>query len=103
MNNGYLKDTFFNSTDYIPSENSYIENILRLNGGKKVTVYQTYPNNKEEIFNGVIEKCGKDHFILSDPTTGDWYMLLMKYLDFIKFEEEITTMDQFYTSSSKNY
>src|SRR4051812_28779742 len=41
----------------LPIEQSYIENILRLNKGKLVSVYSTFENNKEwnaKIFTGVI-------------------------------------------------
>lgn len=31
----------------LPIEQSYIENILRLNKGKRVTVYMTFENNRE--------------------------------------------------------
>ena len=48
----------------LPVEQSYIENILRLNKGKLVSVYSTFENNKEwnaKIFKGVIEAAGRDH------------------------------------------
>ena len=86
--------------EYIPAEQSFIENILRLNNGKKVCVYQSFNNSsewKDKVFNGIIEQCGKDHIILSDPNSGDWYLLLMKNVDYIKFDEEINTAKQFYS------
>ncbi|QPC47767.1 spore coat protein GerQ [Mangrovibacillus cuniculi] len=76
----------------LPIEESYIENILRLNKGKIATVYMTFENNKEwnsKIFKGVIEAAGRDHLILSDPQTGTRYLLPMIYLDYITFDEEI--------------
>ncbi|MDF2946702.1 MAG: spore gernimation protein GerQ [Bacillales bacterium] len=76
----------------LPREESYIENILRLNKGKVATVYMTFENSKEwpsKIFKGVIEAAGRDHIILSDQTTGMRYVLLMVYLDFITFDNEI--------------
>lgn len=85
--------------EYIPNEQSYIENILRVNKGKKVSVYQSFADSgewKDRIFTGIIEQSGRDHIILSDPTTGNWYLLLMIYVDFIKFDEEINTVEQFY-------
>ncbi len=57
----------------LPVEQSYIENILRLNKGKLVSVYSTFENNKEwnaKIFKGVIEAAGRDHLILSQMETG---------------------------------
>ncbi|AZB44683.1 spore coat protein GerQ [Bacillus sp. FJAT-42376] len=76
----------------LPLEESYIENILRLNRGKTATVYMTFENNKEwnaMIFKGTIEAAGRDHIILSDSQTGRRYLLLMVYLDYITFDEEI--------------
>ncbi|WP_100332523.1 spore coat protein GerQ [Bacillus xiapuensis] len=76
----------------LPTEESYIENILRLNRGKVATVYMTFENNREwnaKIFKGVIEAAGRDHLVLSDPQTGRRYLLPMVYLDYITFDEEI--------------
>lgn len=76
----------------LPIQQSYIENILRLNQGKRATVYMTFENNEEwnaQVFKGVIEAAGRDHIILSDPQTGRRYLLLMIYLDYVVFEEEI--------------
>jgi spore germination protein Q len=76
----------------LPLEESYIENILRLNRGKVATVYMTFEASKEwnsKIFKGVIEAAGRDHIILSDQKTGKRYLLLMVYLDYITFDEEI--------------
>jgi spore germination protein Q len=76
----------------LPLEQSYIENILRLNKGKIATVYMTFENNKEwnaKIFKGRVEAAGRDHIILSDPKTGMRYLLLMIYLDYVTFDEEL--------------
>ncbi|GGM32935.1 hypothetical protein GCM10011351_18770 [Paraliobacillus quinghaiensis] len=76
----------------LPLEQSYIENILRLNKGKIATVYMTFENNERwnaKIFKGVVEAAGRDHIILSDPETNKRYLLLMVYLDYITFDEEI--------------
>ncbi len=73
-------------------EQSYIENILRLNKGKKVTVYMSFSDSiswKDKTFTGIIEQAGRDHIILSDPQTGKWYMLLMIYLNYVEFENKI--------------
>jgi spore germination protein Q len=76
----------------LPTEESYIENILRLNLGKTGTFYLTYENNKEwnaKIFKGRIEAAGRDHIIISDPTTGMRYLLLMVNLDYVTFDEPL--------------
>lgn len=73
-------------------EQSFIENILRLNKGKKVKVYVSYPDSlnwKDKIYNGIIEQAGTDHIIISDPSTGMWYLIRLIYLDYIEFDEKI--------------
>ncbi|MGO4496543.1 spore coat protein GerQ [Paenibacillus sp. 2RAB27] len=73
-------------------EESYIENILRLNLGKMATIYMTYENNSEwnaKIFKGRLEAAGRDHIIISDPVTGMRFLLLMVNLDYITFDEEL--------------
>lgn len=76
----------------LPLEQSYIENILRLNLGKVATIYMTFENNSEwnaKVFRGRLEAAGRDHIIISDPTTGMRYLLLMVNLDYITFDEEL--------------
>ena len=95
--NQSLANTSMN--EYIPDDQSYIENILRVNKGKRVSIYQSFADAgewKDRIFTGIIEESGRDHIILSDPNTGNWYLLLMIYVNFIKFDEEINTVPQFY-------
>ncbi|WP_240035251.1 spore coat protein GerQ [Neobacillus notoginsengisoli] len=78
----------------LPVEESFIENILRLNRGKLATVYMTFEGTRDgqrrqQVFKGIIEAAGRDHLILSDPQTGTRYLLLMVYLDYVTFDEEI--------------
>ncbi|WP_019394744.1 spore coat protein GerQ [Priestia filamentosa] len=84
----------------LPLQESYIENILRLNRGKVATVYMTFENNRDKTFKGVVEAAGRDHIILSDPRTGMRYILLMVYLDYITFDEEIEYQYPFGNSTS---
>ena len=80
-------------------EQSYIENILRLNAGKKAKLHVTVPGSKEwqdRVFEGIIEQSGRDHIIMSNPRTGEWYLVLMIYLDFVTFEEPINYKKQYY-------
>lgn len=76
--------------DQLPLEQSFIENILRLNRGKHATVFMTFDGeDRMREFRGVIEAAGRDHLILSDPETGKRYLLLMVYLNYVEFDEEI--------------
>lgn len=76
----------------LPLQQSLIENILRLNKGKKVRAYVSYPDSNEwrdKIYEGVIEEAGRDHLIISDIKTGAWYLIRMIYLNYVEFEEKI--------------
>ena len=91
---GQISTTFYrpnatSSPTFI--EQSYIENILRLNRGKVATIYMNFENSQwgSKIFRGVIEAAGKDHIIISDPATNMRYLLLTIYLNYITFDEEI--------------
>lgn len=74
----------------LPVEQSYIENILRLNLGKRATVYMTYEYNPDwnaMIYKGILDEAGRDHIVLRDPSTGKSYLLLMVNLDYVEFDE----------------
>lgn len=76
----------------LPMEQSYIENILRLNKGKRVRAFVSFPDSnewKDRIFTGIIEEAGRDHLIISDPNNGNWYLILMIYLNYVEFDEKI--------------
>lgn len=102
---GATNDTHFNQTNMVTppgnisysdafgdDEQSYIENILRLNKGKKVRAYVSYPDSiewKDKVYDGVIEEAGRDHLILSDPATGKWFLIRLIYLNYVEFDERI--------------
>lgn len=76
----------------LPIEQSYIENILRLNKGKLVSVFATFEGNTQwnaKEFRGIIEAAGRDHVILSDPQKGTRFLIPMVAVDYITFAEEI--------------
>ena len=82
----------------LTAEQSYIENILRLNKGKKARFHITVPGSKEwqdRVFDGIIEQAGRDHIIVSNPANGEWYLILMIYLDFVTFDESINFIKDF--------
>jgi spore germination protein Q len=73
-------------------EESFIENILRFNKGKIGTFYFTYQGNDKwnaMVYHGRVETAGRDHIIISDPSSGKRYLLLMSNLDWVEFEEKI--------------
>ena len=84
-------------------EQSYIENILRLNRGKKARLHVTVPGSiewQDRVFDGIIEQAGKDHVILSNPQTGEWDLILMIYLNYVTFDERINYNHSY---SEKNF
>ncbi|MEG2457929.1 MAG: spore coat protein GerQ [Bacilli bacterium] len=106
MNGSYYKNNYFNGDfdsripndqynaveSELPMEQSYIENILRFNKGKKVTAYASYSDSvewRDRKFSGIIEQAGRDHLIISDPNTGKWFLILMIYIDYVEFDEKI--------------
>ncbi|MDY4109067.1 MAG: spore coat protein GerQ [Bacilli bacterium] len=92
--NGYVD----NGSTTFDNEQSYIENIIRLNKGKIGRFYMTFPDSlewRDRVFSGIIEQSGKDHIIISDPTTGKWYLLLLIYLDYVEFDEKINYIKSF--------
>ncbi|GGH85654.1 spore germination protein Q [Pullulanibacillus pueri] len=82
---------------YIPgptgfTEQSYIENILRMNLEKVATVYMTFEHEggaESKAFRGEIEAAGRDHVIINDNKTGTRYLLPLIYLDYVTFQGPI--------------
>ena len=90
MNNGdFFPSKDFNN-DWFNNNETYLEDILKLNIGKKAKFYITIPASKEisdKIFEGILEQVGKDYVVISNPTDGKWYFVLLPYLTFISFDE----------------
>ena len=86
-------------------ESSYIENILRLNLGKIVSVYMNFENSQwgSKIFKGKLEAAGKDHIIISDPSNNMRYLLLTIYLNYVTFDEEINYYYPYAKETPKSY
>ena len=79
--------------NYIPFVNNddfFAEELFKKNIGKIVTLYMSYPNYQEtKSFKGIIEGVGKDFVIISDPSNGKWYILIIPYLNYAEFDEEV--------------
>lgn len=88
----FAVDQFVNRTSG-RNGGSHIDNILRLNRGKLARVRMTFNSggnsSETKVFTGIIETAARDHIVLSDPQTGGRFLLLMVYLDYIEFPEEI--------------
>lgn len=82
----------------LPMEQSLIENILRLNKGKKVKAYVSYPDSsawQNKIYDGVIEEAGRDHVVIRDTNSGAWYLIRIIYLNYVEFEEKINYVNPY--------
>ncbi len=80
-------------------EESYIENILRLNRGKTGTFYFSFDNATTEGSNarsirGVVEAAGRDHVILRELKTNHRFLFPMIYFDYAQFDEELAYFTQ---------
>jgi len=99
MPSGYPNQEYAPTVNTInTNEQSYIENILRMNKGKVGKFYFTYPDSNEYrdvVFSGIVESAARDHLIISNPSTGKWYLLQMVYLDYCEFDEKINYINNF--------
>ena len=76
----------------LPMEQSYIENILRLNKGKRIKAYVSYPDSsawQNKVYEGIIEEAGRDHLIIRDNVNNLWYLIRIIYLNYVEFMEPI--------------
>ena len=88
-----IESNFSNQSNQYNMEQSYIENILRNNIGKKVRVHTSFSDSvewRDRVFKGIIEHAGRDNLIINDKENNKSYLILMIYLDFVEFDEEIT-------------
>lgn len=74
------------------TQQTYLENILRLNIGKLGTFYFTYTSSddwRDRAYKGVIEQVGRDHFVVSDPKNQKHYIFQFVYFNWAEFDEPI--------------
>ena len=118
MNGSYYQNPTFPSNNFqtppgnvsvteiantLPQEQSYIENILRLNKGRKVKAYVSYPDSsawQNKVYEGIIEEAGKDHLIIRDTMNNIWYLIRIIYLNYVEFFDPIVYS---HTYSEKTY
>ena len=99
MPSGYPNQEYaYTAGNSFNNEQSYIENILRLNKGKLGKFYCSFPDSNEwrdTVFTGIVEQAARDHLIISNPNTGKWYLILMIYLNYAEFDEKINYLNSF--------
>ena len=82
-----------------PGEQSYIENILRLNIGNPGIFHFSFANTLGEVMNtrnitGTVEAAGRDHVIVRETATGKQFLFPMIYFDYAEFEGEVEYFPQ---------
>ena len=89
----FMPQPFFPGTEGMSPlmEQSFIENILRLNTGKVATIYMSFEGSQwgSKIFKGYVLAAGKDHIVLKDLQSELRYILPMIYLSYVTFDEVI--------------
>ena len=89
--NQYKKETT-KDYKYIPKNTILptIEELIKYNKGKKVTMHMGFSNRAEpKDITGIIEQSNQEYLTLSDPQTGSWHILPTIYIDYITFDENI--------------
>ena len=82
-----------------PGEQSYIENILRLNIGEPGVFHFSFANTLGEVMNtrnitGSVEAAGRDHVIINETSTGNSFLFPMIYFDYAEFEGQMNYFPQ---------
>lgn len=80
-------------------EQSYIENILRLNIGNPGVFHFSFEHALEPGVNvrnvpGTVEAAGRDHVIIKEAATGRQFLFPMIYFDYAEFAGEVNYFPQ---------
>lgn len=82
-------------------EESYIENILRLNRGKLANFHFTVPTASQTngagntiVVRGTVVEAGRDHAVIHEASTNHYFLFPMIYFDYAEFDEQITYLSQ---------
>lgn len=80
-------------------EQSYIENILRLNIGEPGIFHFSFAHTIGEALNvrnvtGSVEAAGRDHVIVKEAATGHQFLFPMIYFDYAEFAGQVKYFPQ---------
>ena len=80
-------------------EQSYIENILRLNIGEPGVFHFSFAHTIGEALNtrniaGSVEAAGRDHVIVKEAATGHQFLFPMIYFDYAEFAGQVKYFPQ---------
>lgn len=97
-----MNGTYFKNSDFpnnLNSQNSYQDeqhynphHIFKKNTGKKVKIYATFEESNEwrdRMLSGIIEELSDYYLVISDPVSGNWYLIPTRYINYVEFEEKI--------------
>lgn len=87
-----MNGTFFQNPNFNNENTSNECNILKDNITKKVKVYTEFLDNEKnsKIFSGIFEAYKDSFLIISDPSSGSWYLIPLNIISYIEFEEKIS-------------
>ena len=76
-----------NNTNYMSISNNLFDfnKVLKSNIGRKINLN----SNDNKQISGIIENVGNDYIIISEPSSGKWYIIKLKDLSYMEFEEKI--------------
>lgn len=82
-----------------PGEQSYIENILRLNIGEPGVFHFSFAHAVGETANtrnivGSVEAAGRDHVIIHEAGTNHQFLFPMIYFDYAEFDGQVNYFPQ---------
>lgn len=92
MNGLYYPNAKYDKNDIVREENyNYsFEDLFKYNIGKKIRLFLSFPNVSEiRSFEGVLEKVSNEYLIISNPTSNKWQVLLLMYIIYAEFDEDI--------------
>ena len=80
-------------------EQSYMENILRLNIGVPGIFHFSFTHTLEVTLNvrnvtGAVEEAGRDHVIIKEKSSGHQFLFPMIYFDYAEFLGEVRYVPQ---------
>lgn len=80
-------------------EQSYMENILRLNIGEPGIFHFSFTHTLEETLNvrnvaGAVVEAGRDHVIIKEESSDHYFLFPMIYFDYAEFLGEVNYFPQ---------
>ncbi len=94
IRNGFTNDTIKEKEEIITIPKAYtfstLEEILKAGIRSKLKIYMTFKDSsewKDHTFEGILEGSSKEFLILSDPSTGNFFVLPMNAVNYFEFYE----------------